>query len=160
MHTNFDTGDHGMNDILASILGLSNIKGTTEEAERDKFLKIGTIEPMSLEAFALHVKEKFAEPYVRIIGDLDRKIKKVAVVGGAGSSCVVEAAFAKCDVIVTGEIHHNVALDAIDYNIAVVEVGHAVERLFKYELRDRLAELFPEVEFVCAKEEDNPFNYR
>lgn len=160
MHTNFDTGDNGMNDILASLLNLRDVHGVTDEAEHDKFLKIGTIDEMSLDYFSDIVKEKFAEPYVRVVGDLNRKIKRVAVVGGAGSSCVLEAAFKNCDCIVTGEIHHNVALDAIDYNIAIIEVGHAVERLFKYEMRNRLAKQFPDVEFICATKEDNPFTYK
>lgn len=41
MHTNFDTAFGGMNDILASILNLTNIKAEKEEIDSNCFMRIG-----------------------------------------------------------------------------------------------------------------------
>ena len=156
---NFDVAKDGMNFILANLLELKNIKSINNEIDNNSFLRIGETNKVSLEEFAAFVKKKFNEKYVRVIGDETRKVRKVAVVGGAGSSFVLQAKKLGCDVIVTGEIHHNNAIDALEWNMVVVEVSHSVEGLYKETVLSDLSKNFESVEFVLSCTDNNPFKW-
>lgn len=158
MHTNFDVAKDGMNDILANILGLKNIKITDEQISSKTLIRIGTIDEMKLSDFAKYVSSKLEEPTVRFVGDENKKIKKVGIVGGAGASEMYKAFYNDCDVLITGEVHHHQALDAKEYNIALVEVSHSVERHFASKIKEELENEFPDVEFIISKNNINPFN--
>lgn len=158
MHTNFDVACDGMNDLLANILGLKNIKKTEEEASPKTLLRIGEIEEMKLSDFAKYASLKLSEPSIRFVGSPDKKIKTVGIVGGSGASEMYKANYYGCDVLVTGEIHHHQALDAKEYGIALVEVSHSVERHFANKIKEDLKKVFPEVEFIVSEYNTNPFN--
>ena len=53
------------------------------------------------------------------------------IVGGAGASELMLAKNLGCDCLITGEIRHNNAIDAIENNFAIIEVSHSIEALFK-----------------------------
>lgn len=158
MHTNFDVAIEGMNEILAEILGLKNVKSDQSEIDNNAFLRYGNITPMPLKEFVELVKTKFDESHVRIVGDDNKIIKKVGIIGGGGSFDLYKAAFHGCDAFITGEIKHNQALDAIDLGIALVEVSHSVERLFRDKVRKILMEKFPDVTFIYSEKDINPFH--
>ena len=86
---------------------------------------------LSLAEFAYLVKETLNEETVRVVGDLDSKVRKVAVLGGSGGSYCVAAKKLGCDCIITGEVKQNNAIDALEYGMNIVEVSHSVEALFK-----------------------------
>ena len=156
MHTNFDVAIGGMNDILLNILGATQIEEKTE-ALNDDFLRIGTIDPIKFEDFIEHVKEKFNINHVRIVGNLDKNIKTIGVVGGSGGSELYKAKILGCDALVTGEIKHNQALDAKDLGIQLIEVSHAVERLFKDSVKEKLINQFSDVEFILSEKDFDLF---
>ncbi len=60
---------------------------------------------------------------VRVAGHRDRSVSTVAVVPGSGGSFV--AAAAGCDVLVTGDVGHHTARQALDMGMAVIDPGHA-----------------------------------
>lgn len=157
MHTNFDVGANGMNDILARKLGLSNIRMLEETASNKTILRIGDVEPMKLVDFVKMASTNLEENSTRYVGDDDLVIKTVGIVGGAGSSELHSALVNKCDVLVTGEIHHHQAFDALENGIAIVEVSHSVERHFAYELKEMLENEFKDVEFIVSENNINPF---
>lgn len=158
MHTNFDVAIDGMNEILAEILGLENVKSCQKEIDNNAFLRYGTITPMSLKELAKLVQNKFGENNIRIVGDDNQIIKKVGIIGGGGSYDLYNAASHGCDAFITGEIRHNQALDALDLGIALIEVSHSVERLFREKVRKMLMEKFPDVTFVYSKKDLDPFH--
>ncbi|MFD0616332.1 Nif3-like dinuclear metal center hexameric protein [Paenibacillus sp. GCM10027629] len=86
---------------------------------------------ITLDALVARVKERFDVPQVRVVGDLNREIKKVAVLGGSGSRYVKHALFRGADVLVTGDIDYHTAHDAIAAGIAVIDPGHNVEKIVK-----------------------------
>lgn len=157
MHTNFDVGANGMNDILARKLGLSNIHMVTEEVSNKSVLRVGEIEPMKLVDFVKLASTNLEEVSTRYVGDDNLVIKTVGIVGGAGSSELYSALVNKCDVLVTGEIHHHQAYDALENGIAIVEVSHSVERHFASELKKMLENEFKEAEFIISENNINPF---
>jgi len=62
---------------------------------------------------------------VRVAGDLARRVRRVAVIPGAGSSLLAAAAAAGADVVVTGDVSHHRAHEALSLGLAVADAGHA-----------------------------------
>lgn len=158
MHTNFDCAINGMNDHLANLLGLSNVYSVPEVPTSESYMRIGEIDKLSLAEFAYFVKETFNEEAIRVVGDLDKQIKKVAILGGSGGGFAVAAKKLGCDCIITGEVKQNNAIDALEYNIGIIEVSHNVEAFFKEYIKNILEEKFENVEFILSKKDVNPFN--
>ncbi|MBQ4571585.1 MAG: Nif3-like dinuclear metal center hexameric protein [Bacilli bacterium] len=157
MHTNFDCAINGMNDHLANLLGLKNVYSVPEVPTSESYMRIGEIDKCSLAEFAYFVKETFNEEGIRVVGDLDKQIKKVAILGGSGGSYAVAAKKLGCDCIITGEVKQNNAIDAVEYNMGIIEVSHSVEALFKEHIKNILSEEFKDIEFILSKKDVNPF---
>ncbi|REJ20981.1 MAG: Nif3-like dinuclear metal center hexameric protein [Paenibacillaceae bacterium] len=96
-------------------------------------------EPATLEAFARHVKEAFDVPFVRVVGDPDRVVRRAAVLGGSGSRYMRHALRAGADVFVTGDIDYHTAHDALAAGLAIVDPGHNAEKIMKAKTAERLA---------------------
>lgn len=76
-----------------------------------------------------HLRDALAEglrnPLVRLAAeDRDAPVTRVAVVGGAGGSHADQARRAGAQVLVTGDVGHHVALDAMAMGLAVIDAGH------------------------------------
>ncbi len=110
--------------------------------------------PLSLWEFASRVRAVLRTSGMRIIGDPNRRIRKVAVVCGSGGDLLNEAAQAQADVFVTGELrfHQEVAAEAA--GLAVVLAGHyATERPGVEHLAEILARQFPQVSVWPSRRE-------
>jgi len=82
----------------------------------------GTVAATSLR----HLAERAATALAcvpRVAGHLDSFVERVAVVPGSGGS-FIPAAAAVADVLVTGDISHHEARDALDRGLALIDVGH------------------------------------
>ncbi|MDI6602286.1 MAG: Nif3-like dinuclear metal center hexameric protein [Thermoanaerobacteraceae bacterium] len=74
--------------------------------------------------YALKVKEALNLKEVKIGGDMNKRIKKVAVVNGSGGSYVSKAYYAGADVLVTGDVTYHQCQDAKALGLAVIDAGH------------------------------------
>ncbi|WP_123039829.1 Nif3-like dinuclear metal center hexameric protein [Cohnella candidum] len=92
----------------------------------------------SLDEFAERVKRAFDVPFVRVVGEGDKRIRKVAVLGGSGSRFIKNAMFAGADVLVTGDIDYHTAHDAAVAGLALVDPGHNAEKIMKRKVADWL----------------------
>lgn len=61
---------------------------------------------------------------LRMAGDPEREVRRVAVVPGSGSSFLDRAAAAGAEVVVTGDLSHHRVREMLDRGIAVVDPGH------------------------------------
>lgn len=78
---------------------------------------------------------------VRLAGDPRRHPQVVAVCGGSGSSVIPAALRARADVLVTGDVKHHQALDAVTAGLTVIDAGHfGTEWPFVPHLAERLSE--------------------
>lgn len=76
-----------------------------------------------------------------IFGDPRRMVKKVAIVPGSGMSFAHEASRMGCEVIITGDVKHHSAIDAVSSGLEVIDIGHWLsEAPVVMTLRDRLSE--------------------
>lgn len=152
MHTNLDAAEGGVNDLLARILGLTEI---------EKFEGIGRMgilkEPTTAEALAEKCRTAFKTP-VKFV-EAKKKVTKLAVVGGAGDM-VHEAAAAGVDCLLTGEAKHHAAIDAAHLGVGLVAAGHfATEFPIIPYLAERLSKAFPNLRILVSRKGTDPFRY-
>jgi dinuclear metal center YbgI/SA1388 family protein len=95
-------------------------------------------EATTLGGLAEAVKMAFQVPALRVVGDPDRPVRKVAVLGGDGNRYVRHALFAGADVLVTGDIGYHTAQDALAAGLAIIDPGHNVEKIMKQGVADYL----------------------
>lgn len=80
--------------------------------------------PRSLAAVAAALRTELPAPQLRVAGDPERSIERVAVVGGAGDGLIGAALAAGVDLYVTGDLRHHVTLDALEQGLALIDAGH------------------------------------
>lgn len=78
----------------------------------------------TLGAFAEWVKQALGVPQVRVVGNVELKVNKVAVCGGSGASLLGEAERRGADVLVTGDVKYHEAFSARSRNIGLIDAGH------------------------------------
>ncbi len=87
--------------------------------------RIGELDgSVSLGQFAEQIKKSFSLGGLRITGDMEHRVKKVAVCGGSGASLISDAAALGADLLVTGDIKYHDAKDAQALELALVDIGH------------------------------------
>ena len=93
--------------------------------------RIGRLEePESLGRYAQQVKELLAADHVRVVGDPEKQIAKVAVCGGSGASLVAAATRQGADLLLTGDVKYHDAQIAESLGLALIDAGHfATERI-------------------------------
>jgi len=102
---------------------------------------------------------------VRIAGNPDQLVTRVAVCGGSGGSFVHRAAFAGAEVLVTGDVKHHEGLDALARGLAVIDAGHygterpVVPVLARY-LREELGNWGRDVDVAVSTVNTDPFNQK
>ncbi len=110
-----------------------------------------------LQALCDKIKLKLNMNHIRVVGDLNKKIKKVAVVTGAGSDMVSLAKSKNCDVIITGDVKYHEAQDALDMGMAIVDCGHFdTEDIFK-DVMKRFLDTIGDIETIRTEVNLNPF---
>lgn len=114
--------------------------------------------PCRLKEFAERVFEVTSARCPRWVGDPDRRVERVAVMGGSGASFLAAAQRAGADVLVTGDLKHHDALAAQRSDLAVVDPGHyATERFVVGATARWLAERFPSLRVTETAVDGEPF---
>lgn len=124
--------------------------------------RVGLLETeMALEDFAEHVKQRLDVPAVRIVGDLTKTVKKVAVLGGDGNKYIAAAKRAGADVYVTGDLYFHVAQDAEAMDLAVVDPGHHVEKVMIKGVANHMSLVQNwQCEFLPSEVNTEPFTFK
>lgn len=87
--------------------------------------RVGAWSGGTLAALARTVSEEVGAVGLRVAGDVDAAVTRVAVVPGSGAAFIAAARRAGADAIVTGDVDHHRAVAAVDSGMAVVDPGHA-----------------------------------
>jgi dinuclear metal center YbgI/SA1388 family protein len=130
-HTNADkAADHGVNDALAAVLGLTGTE-PLEPVPGDPRAGLGRVgdlpAPLSLREFADLVAAVLPVTVggVRVAGDPGRTVRRVAVCGGSGGSLADAAVAAGADVFLTSDLkHHSVSDWQQSGSLCVSDVAH------------------------------------
>lgn len=143
MHTNFDI--MGMADAAADELSLkhTDVLQITFEDDIDKagFGRVGDLpREMSLSELSGKVKLAFQVPSVRVFGELDTVISRVAILPGSGKSGIEDALACQAEVYITGDIDHHAGIDAVARGLCIIDAGHyGIEKLFISYMRDYIS---------------------
>jgi dinuclear metal center YbgI/SA1388 family protein len=117
-HTNADSAVGGVSDVLAEILGLENVEplATTEDGLAEEGIgRVGTLQQaMRLEEFATRVYSAMPAVAggVRVAGDPNGIVSKIAITGGAGDSLFDQVRQHEVDVYITADLRHHPASEA------------------------------------------------
>lgn len=138
------------------ILEITGIDGQT--AQYMGFGRVGSlVRPVTLRECAELVRTIFKLDTVKIFGDLDQVIQRVAISPGSGKSMIAPAVRAKAQVLITGDIGHHEGLDAIDEGMAIIDAGHyGLEHIFIEQMDKFLKKNCRDLEVVKA-DIKNPF---
>jgi dinuclear metal center YbgI/SA1388 family protein len=128
-HTNLDAADDGAgtSDPVVAALGLLDVVPLCAPVVPGARAmgRVGRLPtPMTLRALARELADGLPAPSTRLCGAADRLVQRVAVLGGAGTSAVPDAIAAGADVLVTGDVRHHAALDALEQGLALIDAGH------------------------------------
>ena len=121
-HTRLDAAAGGVNDILASLLGLAKVVpfGPAGEVPCGRVGELAA--PMAAEDFAALVKEKLNAKGVVLSGS--GMVRRVAVLGGEGGDYVSAAAAVGADLFLSGRIGYHRMLDGPEDGLLLLEAGH------------------------------------
>ncbi|MDW7675665.1 MAG: Nif3-like dinuclear metal center hexameric protein, partial [Bacillota bacterium] len=102
--------------------------------------------------------------FVRVLGDLDREVKSIAVCGGSGGDLVSAAQFKGADVLITGDVSYHQALTAEAIGLALIDAGHYPTEILS--MRDLASQLTGKataekrtVQFVMSKINTDPWRF-
>ena len=147
-HTRADKVTGGVNDKLAELLGLENVRPFG-----DDFLgRIGNIEgECELQDFAYRVKQLTGSDMIRY-SDGYNDVFTVALVGGDGKDYVKAALESGADTYISGRIGYNIMEEAAEMGINLIEAGHyfteqPVTEFFKELLFDFDPTVYAEIAF-------------
>ena len=160
-HTNLDNAAEGVNYRIAQKIGLTDL-AFLEPKQADVPAGAGVIgllpEAEDEELFLQRVKSLFGIHSMRHNAFAGRKVKRVALCGGAGAFLLPAAIAQGADVFLTGEIRYH------DYfghdDILMAEMGHYESEQFTIDIfADVLSARFPQLKIVKTKLNTNPINY-
>lgn len=149
-HTCLDSAEGGVNDVLAKLIGLENVRPLPLEGTCVPMVRVGETEkPLTAKELALRVKAAVGGRLAVAAGT--DEIKTVAVCGGAGGSLAKEIR-GKADALVTGELKHHNLLFAHDAGMTLIAAGHfETEAPVMTALYEKLKENFKQIDFELLK---------
>ena len=127
-HTNYDSANGGLNDILARIIKLKNLMPLIQLPDVTKDVGIGRVgdisSPMKLSEFGLHLKKQLGLSGIRLTGDPDLTVNRVAICTGSGSSLMKEFYKSDAQVYVSGDMRYHDARDVEAAGRGMIDIGH------------------------------------
>ena len=91
--------------------------------------RVGRPPASSLAMFATRLADQLAPVGLRVAGDLERPLRRVAVVPGSGGDLLEAAIAVGADALVTGDVRHHSVVSALERGVSVIDAGHtATER--------------------------------
>ena len=133
MHTNMDAT--GLSDVANEVLKIKKERAIEVNInQNDPKIGMGSMGKFTndnekevdimLREAVIRTKEGFGLNIVKVYGDLDSIISRVAVCTGAGKSMIEECIKEKCDLLITGDMTYHAALDAVSRGLNIIDASH------------------------------------
>ncbi|WP_205617948.1 Nif3-like dinuclear metal center hexameric protein [Caldisalinibacter kiritimatiensis] len=125
--------------------------------------RVGNLEKETdLKTFVELVKTEFKCDSVRIYGDLNKKIKRVAVCGGSGGDFIADAKRKRADVYITADIKYHDAQLMQELDIALIDANHYdTEKVILPYLKEYLQNnLDSKVKILISDDNSAPFTVK
>jgi dinuclear metal center YbgI/SA1388 family protein len=172
-HTNLDKAINGLNDYFAAVIGvecseslLMDSKTGDSQSVENSLCGIGRIgdisSQLSLRELALKLKERLGIESVRVTGDMNLQVSRVALCTGSGGSLVDSFLESSADVYITGDVKYHEARQVEMNRKGLIDVGHfasevIVVDLLKSSLGQALSSEGYDVKIKGFKKEKDPF---
>jgi dinuclear metal center YbgI/SA1388 family protein len=166
-HTNLDAARGGTNTQLERLLRLESVEPLEPSPLKDdRYTGIGSIGSLPgslpLHSLASKLGDELGKPPLRVSGDPDRLINRVAVCTGSGGSLIARVLAAGADAFVTGDMKYHDGKLAEECGLAIIDIGHfASERLIleplSLFLKARSEAEQTDIEVFVSKSEVDPF---
>ncbi len=162
-HTSVDNApENGVSWVMGRMLGLQDIKALENRgAEHIGSGVVGNLpQPMTAIELIELVKRSFDSPVARCSNpDLQSKVGRVALCGGAGGHLIREAMDEKADVFIVSDSKHNQFIDWLGH-ILLVDIGHyESEKCTKRIFYDVISKKIPNFALCYSEEDNNPIYY-
>lgn len=166
MHTNLDIAKGGTNGVI-----LKKLSEHCEFEGEPEFFEdcgggnnLGWIcelkEKTDAGKFGLLLKDIFGCQHIRMNRYTPHRIKRFAFCSGSGGSMLDLAIEKKCDAFITGDVKHDVWIDANNRYITLFDCGHFnTENIVLEELRCVIEEKFPQLEVIIGETSLDPAVY-
>ena len=161
IHTNLDNHPKGVNFQISKYLNLNNTKILIPKIDcKGGMGMIGELQKSIPEKeFLNYVKGIMKTSLIKHSTFLNKKIKKVAVLGGSGSFAIEEAIKAGADCFITADLKYHDYFRA-ENKILLLDIGHYESEQYTKELiLNFLRKKIPKFACVISKSNTNPVNY-
>lgn len=145
---------HPYEEVAYDIYPLKN------EGKKYGLGRIGTLkEVVNFHQLIEMTKEVLDVRHVRYVGDLDKQVKRVAVLGGSGEKYIHKAKQLGADAYITGDVTFHQAQDAKDNGLALIDAGHYIEQVMKEATKRFIEERFPSLNVYVSNVNTDPFQF-
>lgn len=144
LHTNLDSTIGGLTDRILEKLDVTNGKILSENLDKTagigRYYKLKTV--MVLRDYIEFIKKRLKIEEVIFYGDINKEVKKVAIINGSGGEYWRQAKLKGCDLVVTGDVTYHCAKDALEEGVNILDLGHyESEKFFLEQLKEILEEI-------------------
>ncbi|WP_099189193.1 Nif3-like dinuclear metal center hexameric protein [Tepidibacter mesophilus] len=121
--------------------------------------RIGNLENnIKFKELAECVKESLNIKDLKVTGNLEEYVNKIAIVSGSGSEFINKAHNMGADVLITGDVKYHDAQNALELGIKLIDAGHfGSENIFSDIVVQYLQNKFENIEILKSKSNINPF---
>ncbi|MFX0549196.1 Nif3-like dinuclear metal center hexameric protein [Hathewaya histolytica] len=126
-HTNLDSVSGGLNDFAMELLGFKKYS-IIEKNDLRENSGIGRLVELDKEISLKEICEKVKIAYnietLKYSGNLDKKIRSIALINGSGSDFFYKAKSLGVECIITGDTTYHNVLDLCEEGVSVIDGGH------------------------------------
>ena len=126
-HTNLDSTQGGVNDILASFLAVDRLT-VLQPVQDDLHCGLGRIGNLpartTLADLAAEIKSRMAIPHIRFAGDPQLPVVRVALCSGSGSGLLKTFLASDAQLYITGDVRYHEAREVEAHGRGVIDIGH------------------------------------
>lgn len=162
MHTNLDIAEGGTNTVIvrkiAEKLDISANIEPLDESGLGCIIELDNV--VDCDCLAAILKEIFNIDRIKMSMYGEFILSKIAICSGSGGSLWKLAKAKGCDALITGDVKHDVWIDANNSKFTVIDCGHFhTENIVLWELRRALEEKFPMLDIEIAESTTDPCEY-
>ena len=149
-HTCLDAAKGGVNDVLADILKLHDVKAVESDETSTLLLRVGyTDKEYTPDEFSKFVGEKLNTKV--LVSNADNNINKVMLCTGSGGEFFKDAKAHGCEALVTGEAGYHHMIDSAYLGVTLIAAGHfETENPIVDTLKEFFEDRFPEIKTIKA----------
>lgn len=130
-HTNLDSAEGGLCDLMAAMLGIEDTSPVLPGAEGEGLGRVGLLpEDMTMGELCERVMEVYKLEHIRFVGEESDIVRRAALCSGSGMSLTADVLKADADVFITGDIKYGAAREAYASGLNLIEVSHYDSEIF------------------------------